>query len=130
MVTSSVPATLIPGLLLVTLCYQKDGPSLPHDTYFHTPILIYSAYIYCCFLWAGRSFPHASVVKNPPANAEDAIWSLGQEDPLEEKMATHSSILAWEIPQTRGAWWATVHGVPKSQYSLVTEHASTEGWEY
>ena len=40
------------------------------------------------------------VVKNMPANAGDlAIWvqSLGQEDPLEESMATHSSVLAWRI---------------------------------
>jgi len=42
------------------------------------------------------------VVKNLPANAGDArdIRSLGQEDPLEEEMATHSSILAWKIPWT------------------------------
>ena len=38
---------------------------------------------------------------------------MGQEDPLEEEMATHPSILAWEISWTRGAWWATVHGVAK-----------------
>jgi len=37
---------------------------------------------------------------------------LGQEDPLEKGMATHSSILAWRIPQT-GAWRATVHGVAR-----------------
>ena len=36
--------------------------------------------------------------------------SLCQEDPLEKEMATHSSILAWEILWTRGASWATVHG--------------------
>ena len=39
---------------------------------------------------------------------------LGLEDPLEEGMATHSSILAWTIPIERGAWCATVHGVTKS----------------
>ena len=33
----------------------------------------------------------------------------------EEGMATHSSILAWRIPMDRGAWWATVYGVAKSQ---------------
>ena len=33
-------------------------------------------------------------------------------------MATHSSILAWKIPVDRGAWWATVHGVTKSQTRL------------
>ena len=34
------------------------------------------------------------------------VPSLGQEDPLEENLATHSSILAWRIPIDRGAWWA------------------------
>ena len=43
---------------------------------------------------------------------------LGQEDPLEEGMATHSSILAWRIPVDRGAWWATVHKVSKSRTRL------------
>ena len=38
------------------------------------------------------------VVKNPPAMQEMRVRSLGQEDSLEEEMATHSSILAWEIP--------------------------------
>ena len=44
------------------------------------------------------------VVKNPPINAEDirdAGSILGWEDPLEEGMATHSSILAWRIPRTK-----------------------------
>ena len=36
-------------------------------------------------------------------------------DPLEEGMATHSSVRAWRIPTDRGAWWARVHGVAKSQ---------------
>ena len=43
-------------------------------------------------------FPGGSVVKNLPAMQETYIRSLGQEDPLEEGMATHSSILAWRIP--------------------------------
>ena len=54
------------------------------------------------------------MVKNPPANAEvsgHAGSILGQEDPLEEEIATYSSILAWKNPMDRGAWWATVHGV-------------------
>ena len=41
------------------------------------------------------------------------VRSLGREDPLEEKMTTHPSILSWEIPMDRGVWWATVHGVAK-----------------
>jgi len=46
------------------------------------------------------------------------VQPLGWENPLEEGMATHSSILAWRIPMDRGAWWATVHGVAKSQTRL------------
>ena len=49
------------------------------------------------------SFPNSSVVKNMPTIQEtQEIWvqSLGQEDPLEQEMITHSSILAWEIPWT------------------------------
>ena len=45
-------------------------------------------------------FPGGSLVKNPPANAGDTVWSLCWEDPLEKKMATHSGTLAWEIPWT------------------------------
>ena len=56
----------------------------------------------------------AQMVKNPTAMQETWIRSLGWEDPLEEGMATYSSILAWRIPMARGAWWATVHGVTKS----------------
>jgi len=39
---------------------------------------------------------------------------MGWEDPLEEDMATHSSILAWKIPMDRGAWLATLYVVTKN----------------
>ena len=42
----------------------------------------------------------AQMVKNPPAMQEAQVQFLGQEDPLEEKMATYSRILAWRIPRT------------------------------
>ena len=58
-----------------------------------------------------EGFPSGSVVKNLPAVQESWVQSLGWEDPLEKEIATHSGILAWEIPWTEGAWWATVHGV-------------------
>ena len=45
---------------------------------------------------------------------ETWVRSMGWEDPLEEGMATHSSILAWRISMDRGARWATVHGVAES----------------
>ena len=41
----------------------------------------------------------AQTVKNLPAMQDPWVWSLGGEDPLEEAMATHSSILAWRIPR-------------------------------
>ena len=54
------------------------------------------------------------MVKNPPVNAGDMrMWfqSLGQEDPLEESMATHPSILAWRMDG--GAWQAIVQQIQK-----------------
>ena len=60
----------------------------------------------------------AQLIKNPPAMQETPVRFLSWEDPPEEGMATHSSILAWKIPMDRGAWWATVHGVSKSQTRL------------
>ena len=58
------------------------------------------------------------MVKNAPAVLETWVRSLGSEDPLEESVATYSTILAWRIPIDRGAWWATVRGVAKSQTRL------------
>jgi len=49
-------------------------------------------------------FPGGAMVKNLSTTQETWVQSLGREDPLEEGMATHSSILAWRIPMDRGAW--------------------------
>ena len=61
-----------------------------------------------------KGFPGGSDGKESPAVQETWVQSLGWEDPLEEGMATHSSILAWRIPMDRDQR-ATVHGVAKSQ---------------
>ena len=63
-------------------------------------------------------FPGGSDSKECVRNVGDlgSIPGLGRS--LEEDMATHSSILAWRIPMHRGAWWATVHRVAKSQTRL------------
>ena len=58
------------------------------------------------------------MVKNLPAVWETWVQPLGWEDPLEEGMAIHSSILAWRIPVDRAAWWATVQGVSQSGTQL------------
>ena len=60
----------------------------------------------------------ALMVKNPPVIWETWVRSLGWEDPMEEGMATHSSILAWRIPMERGAWRAAIHWVTKSWTQL------------
>ena len=60
----------------------------------------------------------AQVVKHLPAIRETQVQSPGREDPLEKEMATDSSTRAWKIPLDRGAWRATVHGVPKSRTQL------------
>ena len=65
-----------------------------------------------------ENFPVAQSVEKLPGMKETWVQSLDQEDPLEEGMATHSNILAWRIPMARGAWWATVHRVAKSQTQL------------
>ena len=64
-----------------------------------------------------RDFPGSTSGKEPACQCkrhETWVQSLGQEDPLEEGMATYSRILAWRISLTEGAWWATVHRVTKS----------------
>ena len=60
----------------------------------------------------------AQMLKNLPAMQEPWVQSLGWKDPLEEGMATHTSILARRIPVDRKAWQATVYGVAKSQTRL------------
>ena len=71
--------------------------------------------VWVCIYITG-AFLVASAAKNLPAmqkTQETWIRSLGQEDPLEEEMAIHSSILAWKIPWTEEPGRVTVHGVAK-----------------
>ena len=64
-------------------------------------------------------FPDAQMVKNLPAIQETQVLSLGQEDPLEKGMATHSNILAWKVPWTEEPGGLhTVHGAEKSWTQL------------
>ena len=63
------------------------------------------------FSWVTLSFPRSSVGKESVCNAGTRVWFLGQEDPLEKEMATHSSILAWRIP------WTEKPGRPQSMGS-------------
>ena len=63
-------------------------------------------------------FPGAQMVKALPAMLETQVRSLGWEDPLEKGKATHFQYSCLENYMDGGAWWATVHGVAKSQIRL------------
>ena len=65
-----------------------------------------------------RGFPGGSVVKNPPAKQEVQVRSLGQEDPLEKEMATHSSLLAWKMPWTEEPGRSQSMGIAKTRLAI------------
>ena len=62
----------------------------------------------------------AQLVKNQPAMQETLVWFLGQKDPLEEGMATLSSILAWRIPWTKESGRLQSMGSQESDMTKVT----------
>ena len=82
-------------------------------------LYLYWFYLYCTII---RASLVAQVVKNLPAMQETRVQSLGQEDPLEEEMASHSSILTWRILWTEepGRLWSI--GSHRVGHNLVTEH--------
>ena len=61
-------------------------------------------------------FPVSQVVKNLPVMQETQVQSVGQEDPLEKVMATHSSILAWETPWTEESGGLSCIGLQKVEH--------------
>ena len=81
-------------------------------------IMIHSISIY--YLFWGASLV-AQTVKNPPATQVTEVRSLGREDLLEKGMATHSSVLAWEIPRTEKPRGLQSMGSPRVGRSLVTK---------
>ena len=68
-----------------------------------------------------RGFPGGSDGKESACDAGDRVQSLGREDPLEEEVATHSSILAWEIPWTEEPGGLQSMGCKKSDTTDTTE---------
>ena len=72
-------------------------------------------------------FPGGSAVKNGLAMQEIGVWSRGQEDPLEQDMATHSSILAWSIPGTEAPGRLQSIGSDTAQRLKNHHHIPTYG---
>ena len=115
---------------LISICYRSGGASLVKDTPAIQETRLNSWV--GKFPWRKDRLPKSSILGLPwwlnwylPAMWETWVWSLGCEDPLEEGMATHSSILVWRIPIDRGAWRAIVRGVAKSwtwMSDLSTRH--------
>ena len=65
------------------------------------------------------------MVKNPPAVQEMWVQSLGQKDPLEKEMATHSSILAWEVPWTEEPSRLQSMGLQRVGHNLATKQQTS-----
>ena len=63
----------------------------------------------------------ARMVKNLPAMRDTRFQPLGQEDPLEKEVATHSSVLVWEIPWTEEPGGLQSMGLQRARHDLVTE---------
>jgi len=74
-------------------------------------------------LFKSLGFPSGSAVKNLPAMQELRVQSLGQKDPLEKEMATHSSILVWEIPWTEETGGLQSMELQRVPHNLASEHA-------
>ena len=70
-------------------------------------------------------FPGGSVVENLPAKLETRVWSLGQKDLLEKEMATHSSILVWEIPWTEEPGGLRSMRLQRVERNWAAEHEVT-----
>ena len=69
----------------------------------------------------------AHMVKNLPAMWKTRVRSLGREDPLEEGMANHSSILAWRIPRTEEPGWLQFMGLLRVKHDWMTNSFSFNG---
>ena len=77
--------------------------------------IVFFFFFFICFAVTSLVTQMSPSLQNLPAMQETRVQSLGQEDPLEKGMATHSSILPWRIPWDRRAWQTTVQGISKSQ---------------
>ena len=105
-ITTNHPSAIHP-FAIISLTSPQHSPLPLHTHHTHhirkLPMPSFQAEQNASHLWPPLhtgAFLVAQLVKNPPAMQETWIWCLGQEDPLENEMTTHSSILAWEIAWT------------------------------
>ena len=106
--------------LTILLFWVKDAYSYRSNFFFkNTSFIQLVRTVYLWLVWASQV---VQMVKNLPAMQETWVQSLSWDGPLEEGMATHSSILAWRIPMDKEVWQCKVHEVTKSQHNWATKH--------
>ena len=93
---------------------SKESHTVGHDW----GNLAAAAALYCPGSWRTRASLIGQLVKNPPAVQETWVRSLGWEDLLEKRKATHSSILAWRIPWTTYSPWGHKESDMTERHSL------------
>ena len=111
--------------VLLALGQETTDVSLMNETHISMLFFLFpleTVYVETVYIhtYIYRATQVAQVVKNLPANAGTQVQSLGQEDPQEREMATHSNIFAWEIP------WAEEHGRPQTLFGVTKEADMTE----
>ena len=107
-------------------CYMQTKVICLHICGFICRLSILSHWLICLFLYQCWASQVAQWVKNPPATQETQVRSLAWEDPLEEGMATHSSILAWSIPWTEEPGGLSPQPHKEWDTTKATEHTSTQ----
>ena len=85
---------------------------------------VFQKQLHCYYTKINKGIPRGSVVKNLPAMPGTPVQSQSQEDPLEKGMATHSSILAWEIPWTEEPGRLQFMGSKRIKHNPVTQFSS------
>ena len=85
---------------------------------------VFQKQLHCYYTKTNKGIPRGSVVKNLPAMPGTPVQSQSQEDPLEKGMATHSSILAWEIPWTEEPGRLQFMGSKRIKHNPVTQFSS------
>ena len=117
---TAVRIQVVQVLLAITQRYEQCICSLSSIYTFNSYILFHRNKLY--LVREGRSSLVAQTVKNLPAAQEAWVRSLGREDPLEEGLAAHSSILAWRIPGTEEPGGLQSTGSQRVRHDWATKH--------
>ena len=134
--TKKLTQTYIPLLLNLRKCNRRVGASLVAQLVKNPPPMQETGSIPGSWSSPGEGIGYplqyswaslmAQTVKNLPAMEETWFWFLGWEDPLEEGMATHSSILAWRIPWTEEPGRLQSMGSQRIRHDWATNHTAKQ----